>query len=76
MSAPVIDCLRLDFMLDPVLNLPQYSIAIIGRSRDEVLRRKEWILQRIGMNPFHERWMSAEETDPMETDEESEEMND
>ncbi len=73
MSASVIDCLRLDFMLDPVLNLPQYSIAIIGRSRDEVLRRKEWILQRIGMNPFHERWMSA---DDLEADEESEEMND
>ncbi len=73
MSAPVIDCLRLDFVLDPVLNLPQYSIAVIGRSRDEVLRRKEWILQRIGMNPFHERWMSADDSEP---DEESEEMND
>ncbi len=73
MSAPIIDCLRLDFMLDPSMNLPQYSIAVIGHSRDEVLRRKEWILQRIGMNPFHERWMSADDS---ETNEESEEMND
>ncbi len=73
MSAPVIDCLRLDFMLDPILNLPQYSIAVIGRSRGEVLRRKEWILRRIGMNPFHERWMSADDS---EANEESEEMDD
>ncbi len=53
------DCLRLDFIRDPALNLPQYSIAIIGSSRQEVLARKEWILQRLGFYPFHEQWMSA-----------------